>query len=426
MPVRLTIREARALATIASRLDRCPTARRVTRDDILEVFRHLGTIQLDTISVISRSHETVLWSRLGSYDPDLVTDLYERDHSLTEYLAHAASILPTDLLPLFRPSMEANRRDDEAWLHEDENRALADAIVRRIGDEGPMTSRDFDAPPDATRAEAWAWWGNKPERRVLSHLWMHGELLIHKRDRAFSRHFDLAARVAPRLWEGDAIPPDEAKRQLLLHAMRPLGVATARWLADYFRTGGRAHVPLADVRRLMPSLEEDGRVIPVTVPGIDEPMWMDTDLRERLELLRERKGWPTLTTLLSPFDNLTWNRLRGEQLWDFDYRLECYVPAPKRVYGYYSLPVLHRGAIIGRLDPSYDRRSGVLTIKALHIEPGVRVSEGMVRSIARALDDLLRFLGGQHGAWTVLHVNRSEVLPMLRPHGDVSLRADGR
>lgn len=198
--MRLTRREAQALAVIASRLDRRPSRRRVTRDNIIETFRHLGTIQLDTISVISRSHETVLWSRLGPYDPALVIDLYERDHSLTEYMAHAASILPTDLLHLFRPAMESIRRTDEAWLHQRENRSLANAIIDRITAEGPMTSRDFEAPPDAERAGAWHWWGNKPERRILSHLWMHGELLIHKRDAGFTRHFDLANRVAPELW----------------------------------------------------------------------------------------------------------------------------------------------------------------------------------------------------------------------------------
>ena len=387
------------------------------------MFRHLGTIQLDTISVISRSHETVLWSRLGAYDPALVTDLYQRDHSLTEYLAHAASILPADLLYLFRPAMESIRHNDEAWLHHGENRALADAIKHRIMTGGPMTSRDFEAPPDATRPEAWAWWGNKPERQVLSHLWMHGELLIHKRDAGFTRHFDLAERVAPDLWEGEAMPVEEAKRALLLHAMRPLGVATTRWLTDYFRTGGKAHVRNAEVRTIMPELAAEGRVIPVTIKGIDEPAWMDPALMERLERLRERKAWPTHTTFLSPFDNMTWNRGRTIDLWDFDYKLEIYVPASKRQYGYYSMPILHRGAIVGQIDPSFNRKSGELTIKAVHLNDGVRVSEALVRAIARAFDDLVRFLGGQPGAWTVLQANRPEVLQMLRPHGDVTLRA---
>jgi uncharacterized protein len=164
-------------------------------------------------------------------------------------------------------------------------------------------------------------------------------------------------------------------------------------------------------------------VIPVGIPGVDEPAWIDPSLVERLALLRERKGWPVLTTFLSPFDNLTWNRRRGEELWDFDYRLECYVPAPKRIYGYYTMPILHRGAIVGRLDPSFNRRAGVLTINAIHLEPGVRVGESLVRAIVRAIEDLLRFLGGKPGAWTILSTNPTDLMPMLRPYGDIGRQA---
>lgn len=415
MNVRLTKPEAQALAVIASRLDRRPARRGTTRDDLLETVRHLGTVQLDTISVISRSHETVLWSRLGQYDTALIEDLYERDHALTEYLGHAASILPTDTLHLFRPSMERAQASDTAWLNQPENRAAVDAVLQRITAEGPMTSRHFEAPPDAGRAGEWEWWGTKPERRILGHLWGHGRLMIHKRDRGFARHFDLPDRVCPGFWDGSAIDIEDARRELLSHAVRALGITTAPWATDYFRTGGSAHVSNRDTRRLLDEFAAGGRVIRVEVPGIDEPVWMDAELQERLELLRERKGWPTLTTFLSPFDNLTWKRSRSQQLWDFDYRLEIYVPAPKRLYGYYSMPILYRGALIGRLDPSYDRKSKYLTVKALHLEPGVRPTEPMVRAIAKALDDLVRFLGGQPGDWDVLTSSPPELLRMLYP-----------
>ncbi len=137
MIVRLTKAEAQALAVIASRLDRRPSRRRATREDILDTFRHLGTIQLDTISVISRSHETVLWSRLGPYDPALVTGLYEDGHALTEYIVHAASILPSELLPMFRPYMERARSEGKGPLSDPDERAIADAILQRIAHRGP-------------------------------------------------------------------------------------------------------------------------------------------------------------------------------------------------------------------------------------------------------------------------------------------------
>lgn len=422
-PMKLTRAEAQALAVIASGLDRRPTRRRVTRDDILDVFHRLGTIQLDTISVISRSHETVLWSRLGAYDPSLIVDLYERDHSLTEYMAHAASILPADLLYLFRPYMERVRRSESAWLAEPENREVAEAIIQRITAEGPMTSRHFESPPDAERTEAWHWWGNKPERRVLSHLWMHGELMIHKRDRGFARHFDLPERVVPGFWDGEAIPGEEAQRELAMRAISALGVTTAAWVTDYFRTGGQSHIPNVDARRILAEFAVDRRAIPIEVEGIDTPMWMDPARLETLELLRQRKGWPTHTTLLSPFDNLIWRRDRTELLWGFSYVLEIYVPAPKRRYGYYSLSILHKGRLVGRLDPSFDRRKGILTIKALHLEPGVRVSDSLVRAITRTVEDLLAFLGGQPGAWVLGTTDPPELASMLRPYAGEVLRA---
>ena len=387
----------------------------------MDVFRQVGTIQLDTISVISRSHETVLWSRLGPYDPDLITSLYAPGNQLTEYLGHAASIMPTELLPNFRPYMEKARAHKEGWVGEAESQAIMRAVVERVAADGPMCSRDFDAPPGADRAGMWEWWGNKPERRALNSLWIRGDLMIHKRDRGFARYFDLPERVAADFWEGETISTDCQQRELLRHAVRALGVTTARWASDYFRTGGPTHVPMAKTRIILEHFAQEGIVMPISVPGVEEPMWMDPELLERLELYRQRIGRPTLTTLLSPFDNLIWNRSRGEQLWDFVYRLECYVPAPKRQYGYYSLPILHRGEIVGRLDPSFHRKSGVLTIKALHLEPKVKAGESLLRAIASAIEDLLAFLGGAPGSWRVLETETSGVTPLLRPYaGEVS------
>lgn len=422
-PIELTRTEAQWLAVSAQRLDRRALRRKPTKVDILNAVQHLGTIQLDTISVISRSHETVLWSRLGPYDPELITGLYAQDNALTEYLGHAASILPTELMPLFRPYMERARNNDGGWVAQPGSQMIMRAVNERIRAHGPMSSRDFEAPPGAGRAGLWEWWGNKPERRALNALWIRGDLMIHQRDRGFARYFDLPERVIPGFHDGEAMPVPEQQRAMLLHAIRALGVTTTRWASDYFRTGGPAHVPVAATRAILQEFAGSGVTVPVSVPGIDEPMWMDADLMERLAFLRERTGRPTLTTLLSPFDNLIWNRPRGEQLWDFHYRLECYVPAPRRQYGYYSLPILHRGRIVGRLDPSFNRKSGVLTIKALHLEPWVRPGEAMARAIAGAIEDLLRFLGGKPGAWVLQQSHPPEVLALLRPFaGEVGVK----
>lgn len=408
----LTRNEAQSLAVIASGLDRRPFRRKPTAHDILETIRKLGSVQLDTISVISRSHETVLWSRLGPYDPALIQALYDPGVALTEYLAHAAAIIPAETLHLFKSYMLKARREG-TWSNEPANRKVMDRVLARIAVEGPSGSYHFDRPDDGRRAQQWEWYGLKPERRALDRLWVQGEIVLRRRDRGFSRVFDLPERVIPGFWDTSPVPDDDRDRLFVRKAMSALGVGTARWVADYFRTGGPAFVPLGQSRNVLLDMERAGEVVPVAVTGIEEPMWLDAALVDRLDALRAGRLRPVLTTLLSPFDNLIWNRDRDEQLWGFHYRLECYTPEPKRRYGYYSLPILHRGRIVGRLDPSFDRKTRRLTVKALHLEPGVRATPTLVNAIAGALDDLLDFLGGERGRWTVQHANPPDMLPLL-------------
>ena len=410
--IELSRDEARWLAVTASGLDRRPFRRRVTAQDILATIQRLGSVQLDTISVISRSHETVLWSRLGPYDLALWQDLYAGEQRITEYWAHAAAIIPREDLRHFRTHME--RRGEQEWYRHPENLATIERVLARIRAEGPLGSRHFETPEGASRAGAWEWYGAKPEREVLSSLWTAGQLVLSRRDRGFGRTWDVPERAIPELWRDEAMADDERDRTLIARALRALGVTTARWASDYFRTGGQAYVPAAKIGGVLEELEAAGACVRVVVPGIETEIWLDPDLLPCLEAFRAGRMRPTLTTLLSPFDNLIWNRHRTEQLWNFFYRLECYTPEPRRIYGYYTLPILHRGRLIGRLDPSYDRRTRFLTVKALHLEPGVRLSNSLVGAIVAAIRDLIAFLGGEPDRWRVLHANPDALLPLVR------------
>lgn len=410
--IELSRDEARWLAVTASGLDRRPFRRRVTAQDILATIQRLGSVQLDTISVISRSHETVLWSRLGPYDLALWQDLYAGEQRITEYWAHAAAIIPREDLRHFRTHME--RRGEQEWYRHPENLATIERVLARIRAEGPLGSRHFETPEGASRAGAWEWYGAKPEREVLSSLWTAGQLVLSRRDRGFARTWDVPERAIPELWRDEAMADDERDRTLIARALRALGVTTARWASDYFRTGGQAYVPAAKIGGVLEELEAAGACVRVVVPGIETEIWLDPDLLPCLEAFRAGRMRPTLTTLLSPFDNLIWNRHRTEQLWNFFYRLECYTPEPRRIYGYYTLPILHRGRLIGRLDPSYDRRTRFLTVKALHLEPGVRLSNSLVGAIVAAIRDLIAFLGGEPDRWRVLHANPDALLPLVR------------
>ncbi len=394
---RVTRREAQALATIAQGLAGPPPRRHIRVDDLKELVDWLGCVQLDTISVISRSHETVAWSRLGPYDRAYWDTLYDPLRAVSEYWAHAAAIVPLGDLRLHRPVMERFRSRAQQQ-HTGATRQLHQAVLERIRASGPLSSLDFESNEGAT-ASAWQWYGHKPERRALAELWSEGALVVRRRD-AFRRVFDLAERIVPDLWHGEI---NEAARRLVLgrKALRVLGVTTLPWFVDYFRTGGQPHLPRAVGRAVLAELEMNGEAIPVSIEGLEEPAWMHEAAIPSLVKLRQGRGWPTRTTLLSPFDNLVWNRQRDEELWNFHYRLECYTPAPKRRFGYYSLPILYRGRLVGRLDPSFDRKTRLLTIKALHWEPDVRPHDAMVRALAETIGELCGFLGGEPDCWVV-------------------------
>lgn len=393
---RLTRREARALAVIAQGLASPPARRRVTSDDLRNLVHRLGCVQLDTISVISRSHETVAFSRLGPYVPRLWETLYEPDHAITEYWAHAAAIIPMDHLYLYRSHM--SRVHDMLRKDYPEQQPIRDAVLQRIREQGPLASRHFDAPKGKT-TQAWDWYGSKPEREALADLWSAGSLILRRREN-FQRIFDLPERLVPELWTRE-VREDERLLALARRALAALGVTTVPWLADYFRTGGRQHLPRPVALQALGDLSSTSDAIPVEIEGIVEPAWMAVDLVPELDRLRQRSGWPARTTLLSPFDNLIWYRPRGEQLWDFTYRLECYVPAPKRSYGYYSLPILHRGRLVGRLDPSYHRKNRLLTIRSFHWEPTERPNEAMGRAVSKAIGELCVFLGTEPDRWVM-------------------------
>jgi uncharacterized protein YcaQ len=411
---RLTLAEARSLATIASRLDRRP---RLSRDRdaqkarLLETIQALGCVQLDTISVVSRAHETALWSRLGAYDPAALAALHHPDGRVTEYWAHAAAMIPVETFPYFRDAMDAYREKYEqpgSWA--EENRDVVEAVLARVRDDGPLASRHFERP-NGPRPEAWAWWGGKPARQALDHLWSCGDIMVARRESGFQRVYDVTERVIPVALLSARPSPEERRRFYTERALGALGVATARWVADYFRDWARPYSTAKASAEGLAELEREGLAISVAVESITEPIWLDAALLPRLAELRAGRGRPVLTTLLSPFDNLIWNRGRMADLWGFHYRIEVYTPAPKRVYGYYSMPILHRGRLVGRLDPALDRKSRLLTIRKFFLEPGEPPTEALAASIASALWDFAGFLGADEVL--LLAAEPEPFLPML-------------
>jgi uncharacterized protein YcaQ len=379
--MRLTLEAARTLALAAQGLDARPR-KKATKQDVLAAIRRMGALQIDTIHVVARSPYLVLWSRLGDFPLPWLEELLA-EGKLFEYWAHEACFLPVEDFALYR-----HRMFEAAGMGWKYSRTLmakrgeVERLLATVRERGPVRSADFER----TDGKAGGWWEWKPEKRMLESLFTAGELMIARRER-FQRVYDLRERVLPE-WDDARLPPrEDADRALVLQAVRALGVARPRWVADYFRMPRRT-TPAVAAR-----LADEGALLRVEVEGWPEPAYLHPDHRATAERAAAGEIRPRRVTLLSPFDPLVWDRARGRELWGFDYRLECYTPAPKRRFGYFVLPVLRRGALVARLDPKAHRREGVFEVRALHLEPGVRVTAGLVDDLARALRECAAWHG---------------------------------
>jgi len=350
--------------------------RRARAERVEAEIRRLSCVQLDSISTVERSHRIVLTSRVGVYPEDTVSKLLAGGR-VFEYWAHEASLVPIEDFPLFRWRMDGR---GHWWTHE---RALSDHpevvehVLAEIRERGPLGSRDFDGDGGTGM---WNW---KPAKQVLDSLWDRGDLSIAGRRGGFQRLYDLTERVIPRAVLEAPKPTDaQALRSLVLRAVQGRGALTESGIAEHYRVPGRTaavrpHVQALEAEGLLRRLSVDDGGPDVLVPG-------DAPLGEAVS---------AGATLLSPFDNMLWDRPFAERVFGFKHVMEIYKPAPQRVYGYYVLPVLRGDRIVGRADLKSDRRAGVLRLVAFHREPGVRDSAALHDALDRALARLARAAG---------------------------------
>lgn len=374
MPTKLSHTAARSLMLAAQGLHRLP-ARRPDRSAVLAAIRRMGVLQIDTIHVVARSPYLVLWSRLGDYDPKWLDQLLA-DGAIFEYWAHEASFLPIEDYPLYRYRMmqvaSMTWRYKPEWF--DRYGDQVGPIVAHIRERGPVRSADFTCD-DGISAGWWSW---KPEKRVLEMLFARGDVMVVRRHN-FQRIYDLRERVLPSWNDGELLPVAEVYRRLALKAVRALGVTSGRWVADYFRTRNQ------ETREAVASLVKGGELLEIDVDGWAAPALVHPDNLPLVTKAAAGRLRSERTTLLSPFDPLVWDRARARAMFDFDYTLECYTPAHKRRYGYFTLPILRRGELIGRLEPKAHRKEGRFEVKNLHLEDGVKVAGDLIADVAGAL-----------------------------------------
>jgi len=364
---------ARALHLAAQGLIGRPE-RPATDRDILATIRRMGALQIDSISVVARSPYLVLWSRLGSYDPAGLDRLLARGR-LFEYWSHAACFLPIEDWPLYRPDMLNGHARFRDWL--ETHGEVAERVLARLRAGGPVRSSEWERE-DGRKGSGW--WDWKPEKIALESLFATGEVMVARREN-FQRIYDLRERVLPG-WDDANVPAqEEASRGLALKAVRALGVTKARWVPDYFKRASKG------TPTQLETLADEGLLLRAEVEGWKVPAYIHPDnaplARRAARNALRHEG----TIVLSPFDPVVWDRARLLELWDFHYRIEVYTPAAKRRYGYYTLPILHRGRLVGRLDPKAHRDSGILEIRQIPLEDGIDPSPELADGLAATLLD---------------------------------------
>ena len=356
----LSIADARRIALAAQGFDTARPQTKATQRHVDALISRLGVIQIDSVNVLVRSQELPLFARLGNHDRKAIPKATEQQ-KLFEYWGHEAAHLPVDLHPLFRWKMDAARTGKVThWgltSFYEENKAFVKRTLKHVEKNGPTTSREL-----STRTEKKGTWWDWDEAKVaLEYLFLTGELMSRGRGSDFARIYDTPERVLPqRIIDAPTPSEHEARKQLLVRSAVAQGVATASDLADYYRQ------KLATVKPLIAELVEEGELRAISVDGWTENAFVHRNAKPPKQL--------HATALLSPFDSLVWCRPRNERLFNFHYRIEIYTPKEKRKFGYYVLPFMMNGEMVGRVDIKADRAKGILQAHSVHTEKGVKRS----------------------------------------------------
>lgn len=334
----------------------------------------MTVLQLDSVNVLCRSHFLPMFARLGSYDQDKLDAWIWRSGENHEYIGHEASITQMELQPLLRHRMAERRWKEGERLQREQPEYVAD-VLNQIRERGSLSVSDLHDPGERSGP----WWGMPKGKICLESSYWKGTLSISERTKTFLTHYDLPERVVPsEILDLPNPSVDEARKALLMLGARSHGIGTDRDLADYFRL----KMPVA--RPLIAELVEEGLLEPVSVEGWDEVAYLHPDAKTPRAV--------NARALLSPFDPVVWFRPRAARLFDFEYRIEIYVPEPKRIYGYYVLPFLLGDQIVGRVDLKADRKKGLLLARGVFGEEGID-PDVVAPALARTLEEMAEWLG---------------------------------
>lgn len=391
---KVTIEQARMALLAGQGLldDPAGGKKRLTPAGLYHKVERMGFVQVDTISTVERAHQHILHSRCDDYRPEMLTKLLERDRKLFEHWTHDASIIPTAWWPHWQHRFkryEKRAASPSAWWRQrigKDPQAVIDHVIERITKEGALRSADFEHE----RTDSAGWWGWKPQKAALEHLWRAGMLSISKRVN-FHKYYDLTERVLPEWYQTAASEHEAHIDWACTTALDRLGFATSGELFQFFRA-----ITSVEARQWCTDAKRDGRVVEVIIESNNgtnpRKAFAFVNWKQRLKKL---PGAPDRMRLLSPFDPVLRDRDRTLRLFSFDYRFEAFVPAPKRKYGYYVLPILDRDALVGRIDAKTHRDRGELVVNKLWWEPRIKPTRERTARLNEALERLAQFVGAE-------------------------------
>ena len=400
-PIRATRDHVKRLSVFKQGLHERPPS-----DDpaqLKRIIERIGLLQLDSISVVARSHYLVMLARAGLYDPAQLDALLDEGF-LFETWAHAMCQLPSAHYPWYQAYIQQKRLKESNWQIDRLDIDMAPIIKRvfeTIRENGPMSSKEFES----RRQGEGGWWNWKPTKVALEYLFDYGELMVSHRVK-FQRYYDLTERVLARHSFTLDKTNDDFRRWTIERGLRHIGIATANQVADYYRQ------PKRNAAAILADMLEAGEALPVAVADWDAQAYIHREDLPLLEQIQAGAHEPQQTLFLSPFDNLFWDRDRDMMLWDFYYRIEVYTPKAKRVHGYYVMPILHGCELIGRIDPKVDRKRKRLTFHNLHLERGVKLNSALYRGLIGAIEEFMAFHGCD--SFELVKCNRAPLARRLR------------
>ncbi|KIC49563.1 crosslink repair DNA glycosylase YcaQ family protein [Tateyamaria sp. ANG-S1] len=354
---------------------------------LLDVITQLGFVQLDSINTVARAHDLILFSRKPRYRPKNLKNLYERDRALFEHWTHDAAVIPAAFYPYWHLRRERDaarlREKWSAWRREGFE-AKFQPVLDQIREHGPCCSGDVG---EGEKRGSGGWWDWHPSKTALEYLWRSGSLQVVKRE-GFQKYYDLTERVLDARTVGNAPDAEETIDWCCREALDRLGFATHGELAAFWD-----HISPAEAKAWCARALEAGRIIEVQITGVDgaaRAAYAWPDLPDDPALSLE----PTSRLrVLSPFDPALRDRKRAERLFGFSYRIEIFVPEPKRTYGYYVFPLLEGDRVVGRVDMKAHRADDVLRIRALWPERKVRWGKGRHAAFEAELDRISKLAG---------------------------------